>query len=182
MALRVNKTAVADFYYTVKYFIRQFSAGGILLNQYVCAQVEVYSQPYLTLKRLSLLTISPSFRHPLLLDLSSTSHSLLSSGSFSRLILVLRSGHSDMASGGGGGGSGGKVQPSTCCFGRCTWQQLLRGQPSYFRDDTERSVTTYNLLFSPPSTAAQLPKIVCARQDLSLWINSGLVQKSARAA
>lgn len=32
MALRVSKTAVADFYYTVKYFIRLFGAGGILLN------------------------------------------------------------------------------------------------------------------------------------------------------
>lgn len=52
---------------------------------------------HLTLKRLSLLTSSPSLRHPLLPERSNTSHSLRSSGSLSRLTLPLRSGHSDMA-------------------------------------------------------------------------------------
>lgn len=53
---------------------------------------------HLTLNRLSLPTISPSFRHPLLLlDLSSTSQSFFKTGSFNRLIFVERSKESDMA-------------------------------------------------------------------------------------
>lgn len=52
---------------------------------------------YLTLKRLSLPTISPSFRHPLVLDLSSTSQSFFTTGSFNELIFIERSRESDMA-------------------------------------------------------------------------------------
>lgn len=54
---------------------------------------------HLTLKRRSLPTISPSFRHPLLLDLSSTSQSLRTTGSFNRLIFTDRSKQSDMVDG-----------------------------------------------------------------------------------
>lgn len=52
---------------------------------------------YLTLKRLSLPTISPSFLHPLLLDLSSTSQSFFITGSLNKWIFVARSKESDMA-------------------------------------------------------------------------------------
>lgn len=52
---------------------------------------------YLIFKRRSLPTISPSFRHPLVVDLSNTSQSLLSIGSFNRLIFVDLSKVSDIA-------------------------------------------------------------------------------------
>lgn len=63
----------------------------------VRCQTHGFNIVYLTLKRRSLPTISPSFRHPLLLDLSNTSLSLLTSGSFNRLIFTDRSKESDMA-------------------------------------------------------------------------------------
>lgn len=67
------------------------TAGNIAAHK----SVSVYNN-YLTLKRRSFPTISPSFRHPLLSDLSNTSHSFLTSGSFNKLILVDRSKESHM--------------------------------------------------------------------------------------
>lgn len=52
---------------------------------------------YLTLTRRSLPTISPSFRHPLMLDLSKTSQSFFTTGSLNKLIFVDLSKESDMA-------------------------------------------------------------------------------------
>lgn len=68
---------------------------SIFLDHSVCISVR---PSYLTLYRLSLPTISPSLRHPLFAPvLSSTSQSFLSSGSFRELMLVDRSGNSDMS-------------------------------------------------------------------------------------
>lgn len=53
--------------------------------------LNVLMSAYLTLNRLSLPTISPSFRHPFLLDLSNTSQSFFTAGSFNKLIFVDRS-------------------------------------------------------------------------------------------
>lgn len=112
--------------------------ASLAVNQWV-------TWAHLTLKRLSLLTISPSLRHPLLLERSNTSHNLLSSGSFSTLILLLRSGHSDMATCGWR-----KFHHQRVASRRAFHSNFCRGHGVYFLDNTgkpgRRTLTTLLLL------------------------------------
>ncbi len=63
---------------------------------YIKRKREERKSCYLTLNRLSLFTISPSFRHPLLLALSRDSQSLFNTDSFNRLMFKEFSFKSDM--------------------------------------------------------------------------------------
>ena len=115
---------------------------------------------HLTLKRRSLATISPSLRHPLLLDLSSTSHSLRTSGSFSRLTLVDRSAQSDMAT------SGGTLSSRPLTTIKSRTRRLLPGRHTYrfgFSPHTRTHTHTHTRTHAGPPA----PKIFNAERLLT---------------
>ena len=120
---------------------------------------------HLTLKRRSLATISPSLRHPLLLDLSSTSHSLRTSGSFSRLTLVDRSAQSDMAT------SGGTLSSRPLTTIKSRTRRLLPGRHTY-RFGFSPHTRTHTHTHTHARTLGRRRRRFSMRRDCSLRLKS----------
>lgn len=172
MALRVNKTAVADFYYTVKYFIRpvRVCPGRGLQPAVPDFEASVVADYF------SEFSPSPA-AGPVQHLAQPPQQRLLQQADPGAALRTLRHGEQRRRRQWG--------ESSTInVLLRALHLATTTSRPTVLFPGRHREKRHYlqSAVFSPPSTAAQLPKIVCARQDLSLWINSGLVQKSARAA
>lgn len=118
---------------------------------------------YLIFKRRSLPTISPSFRHPLLVDLSNTSQSFLNIGSFNRLIFVDLSKVSDIAA---------SNEPLPSVSTRADTLDKCFDTSSLLPGRHNKSGTPSVLVFPPRSSGLPLYQRLCMRRELSLCVKT----------